>query len=57
MKRFARQTNAHSKKFGNHVHMVSLYYNWCRIHKTVRCTPAMEAGLTDRLYAWNGWRG
>ena len=53
MKRFARQTNAHSKKFENHVHMVSLYflhYNWCRIHKTIRCTPAMEAGLTDTLY-------
>lgn len=53
MKRFARRTNAHSKKFANHVHMVSLYflyYNWCRIHRTIRCTPAMEAGLTDTLY-------
>ena len=53
MKRFARQTNAHSKKFENHVHMVSLYflyYNFCRIHRTIRCTPAMEAGLTDTLH-------
>lgn len=53
MKRFARRTNAHSKKFENHVHMVSLYflyYNFCRIHRTIRCTPAMEAGLTDTLY-------
>ena len=60
MKRFARQTNAHSKKFENHVHMVSLYflhYNWCRIHRTIRCTPAMEAGLTDTLYdtEWLAW--
>ena len=53
MKRFARRTNAHSKKFENHVHMVSLYflhYNFCRIHQTIRCTPAMEAGITDTLY-------
>lgn len=53
MKRFAWRTNAHSKKFENHAHMVSLYflhYNLCRIHRTIRCTPAMEAGLTDTLY-------
>ncbi len=53
MKRFARRTNAHSKKFENHVHMVSpyfLYYNWCRIHRTIRCTPAMEAELTKELH-------
>ena len=53
MKRFARRTNAYSKKFENHVHMVSLYflyYNWCRIHRTIQCTPAMEAGLTKKLY-------
>ena len=53
MKRFAWRTNAHSKKFENHVHMVSLYflhYNFCCIHRTIRCTPAMEAGLADTLY-------
>ena len=52
MKRFARRTNAHSKKFENHAHMVSLYflyYNFCRIHRTIRCTPATEAGLTKEL--------
>ena len=57
MKRFALRTNAHSKKFENHVYMVSLYflhYNFCRIHQTIRCTPAMEAGLTDTLYDM-GW--
>ena len=53
MRRFTRLTNAFSKKFENHVHMVSLYtvfYNYCRIHKTLRVTPAMEAGLTDTLH-------
>ena len=53
-RRFTRLTNAFSKKFENHVHMVAIWavwYNWVRIHKTLRVTPAMEAGLTDRL--WN----
>lgn len=52
MRRFTRLTNAFSKKWENHVHMVALYtvwYNWVRIHKTLRVTPAMEAKLTDRL--------
>jgi len=47
-----RLTNAFSKKFENHCHMVALYaawYNFVRIHKTLRCTPAMEAGGSDRL--------
>ncbi len=42
MKRFARLTNAHSKKLNNHRHAISLYftfYNWTRIHKTLRVTP------------------
>lgn len=54
MRRFTRLTNAFSKKFENHVHMVALYtvfYNWTRIHKSLRVTPAMEAGLTDRLWS------
>jgi IS1 family transposase len=52
MRRFTRLTNAFSKKFENHVHMVALYavfYNWTKIHKTLRVTPAMAAGLTDRV--------
>jgi IS1 family transposase len=52
MRRFTRLTNAFSKKFMSHVHMVALYtvwYNWVRIHKTLRVTPAMAAGLTDKL--------
>ena len=52
MRRFTRLTNAFSKKFENHVHMVALYtvfYNFCRIHKTLRVTPAMEAGLSDTV--------
>jgi IS1 family transposase len=49
---FSRLTNAFSKKFESHVNMVALYtvfYNWVRIHKTLRVTPAMAAGLTDKL--------
>jgi hypothetical protein len=53
MRRFTRLTNAFSKKFENHAHMVAIYtvwYNWVRIHKTLRVTPAMQAGLTDRVW-------
>jgi len=53
MRRFTRLTNAFSKKVENHAHMVAIfftYYNWCRIHQSLRVTPAMEAGLTDRLW-------
>lgn len=53
MRRFTRLTNAFSKKFENHAHMVAIYtvwYNWVRIHKTLRVTPAMEAKLTDRTW-------
>ena len=54
MRRFTRLTNAFSKKFDNHMHMVALYtvwYNFVRIHKTLKVTPAMAAGLTDRLWS------
>ncbi len=54
MRRFTRLTNGFSKKFENHAHQVALYffhYNFCRIHKTLRVTPAMEAGLTDHVWA------
>ncbi len=52
-RRFTRLTNAFSKKFESHGQMVALYtvfYNWTRIHKTLRVTPAMAAGLTDRVW-------
>ena len=53
LRRFTRLTNAFSKELENHIHSLSLYfvyYNFCRIHKTLRCTPAMEAGLVERLW-------
>lgn len=53
MRRFTRLTNAFSKKVENHIHAISLhfmYYNFCRIHKTLKVTPAMEAKVTDRLW-------
>lgn len=53
MRRFTRLTNAFSKKVENHAHAVALhmmYYNFVRIHKTLRVTPAMAAGVTDRLW-------
>ena len=53
MRRFTRLTNAFSKKLGNHMHSISLFfmfYNFCKIHKTLRVTPAMEAGLTDHVW-------
>lgn len=52
-RRFTRLTNAFSKKAENHAYSVALFvmfYNYCRIHKTLRVTPAMEAGVTDRLW-------
>lgn len=53
MRRFTRLTNAFSKKFENHVHMVALYtvwYNFVRTHKAHRMSPAMAAGISDRLW-------
>ncbi len=53
VRRFTRLTNAFSKKLENLVSAVTLYfawYNFCRVHQTLRVTPAMEAGLTD--HAW-----
>ena len=52
MRRFTRLTNGFSKKVENHAHAVALhfmYYNFCRIHKTLRVTPAMAAGVTSKL--------
>jgi len=52
MRRFTRLTNGFSKKIANHCHALALYfvwYNWVRTHKAHRMTPAMAAGLTDKL--------
>ena len=52
MRRFTRLTNGFSKKVENHLHMLSLYfvhYNFVRIHKTLKMTPAMAAGVSDTL--------
>jgi hypothetical protein len=54
MRRFTRLTNGFSKKLDNHCYMVDLYfmhYNFCRIHKTLRVTPAMEAGIADHVWS------
>jgi IS1 family transposase len=53
MRRFTRLTNGFSKKIENHAHAIALhfmYYNFVRIHKTLRVPPAMEAGITKRLW-------
>ena len=54
MRRFTRLTNAFSKKIENHAHAVALhmmYYNFCRIHQTLRMSPAQAAGVTDKLWS------
>ena len=54
MRRFTRLTNAFSKKFENHAHMVALYavwYNFVRVHKSLRMSPAMAAKITDRPWS------
>ena len=53
MRRFTRLTNAFSKKLENHAHAVALHfmhYNFCRLHQTLKMTPAMKAGVTDRIW-------
>lgn len=54
MRRFTRLTNGFSKKIENHEHALAIYfmhYNFCRIHASLRVTPAMEAGVADRLWS------
>ncbi len=54
MRRFTRLTNAFSKKIDNHEHAIALHfmhYNYVRLHKTLRVTPAMEAGITKKLWS------
>lgn len=53
IRRFTRLTNAFSKKLGNHEAAVALwfmYYNFCRVHQTLRVTPAMESGLSNHVW-------
>src|SRR3989441_1167215 len=57
MRRFTRLTNAFSKKVENHKAMIALHYmhyNFARIHKPLRVTPAMEAGVADHVWAFEG---
>jgi hypothetical protein len=54
MRRFTRLTNGFSKKVENHAYAVALhymFYNFAKIHKTLRVTPAMQAGLSDRVWS------
>jgi IS1 family transposase len=54
MRRFTRLTNAFSKKVENHAHAIALHYmhyNFCRVHQTLRVTPAMEAGIADHVWS------
>jgi hypothetical protein len=54
MRRFTRLTNGFSKKAENHAHAVALhfvYYNFARVHKTLRVTPAMQAGLASHVWS------
>ena len=53
MRRFTRLTNAFSKKIENHVAAIAIHYmnyNFCRIHQTLRITPAMATGITDHVW-------
>jgi hypothetical protein len=55
MRRFARLTNAFQQERENHISALSLYfmfYNFCRVHQTLRVTPAMEAGLPIADHVW-----
>jgi hypothetical protein len=54
IRRFTRLTNAFSKKIENHAAAVAIwftYYNFCRVHQTLRVTPAMEAGIGDHVWS------
>ena len=54
MRRFTRLTDAFSRKLENHMHAVSFYfmvYNFCKIHSSIKSTPAMKAGVTTYLWS------
>jgi len=53
IRRFTRLTNAFSKKIENHAAAVAIwfmYYNFCRVHQTLRVTPAMESGISNHVW-------
>jgi hypothetical protein len=53
MRRFTRLTNGFSKKVENHAYAIAIHYmhyNFCRVHQTLRVTPAMEAGIADHVW-------
>jgi hypothetical protein len=53
MRRFTRLTNGFSKKIENHAHMIAIWhmwYNFGRVHQTLRVTPAMEAGISQHVW-------
>jgi hypothetical protein len=55
---FTRLTNAFSKKWENHWAALALYfafYNFCRIHSSIRVTPAMQAGITDHVWEFRNY--
>jgi hypothetical protein len=57
-RRFTRLTNGFSKKLRNHKAAVAPYvahYNLCRVHETLRITPAMALGITDHVGRWPNW--
>lgn len=54
MRRFTRLTNSFSRKIENHAYAISLHYmvyNFVKIHSSIKCTPAMEAGVTSKLWS------
>jgi hypothetical protein len=54
MRRFTRLTNGFSKKIENHFYAIALHfmhYNFCRVHKTLKTTPAVAAGLADHVWS------
>ena len=60
LRRFTRKTNAFSKKVANTCNALAIYfvwYNWCRVHRSIRQTPAMAAGLTDEVYDYEWLAG
>jgi hypothetical protein len=53
MRRYTRLSNGFSRKIENHAHAIALHfmhYNFCRVHQTLRVTPAMEAGISDHVW-------
>ncbi len=57
LRRFTRLTNGFSKRLENHIHALAVqtvHYNFIRIHKTLKVSPAMAAGVSQTLWSWDG---